>query len=162
MGAVLRMQSWVVWKDYISQPSYNILPAAASFGLFLPQEHITDTRTTCWLSGCRDPLCQAAFQLVRPQLVLMWGFVPPKMQDLAFFWRLLSVQLSSLSHASGWSTTPPSFVLPAICINMHKLPCCIWADTCKAFPIVSLEHKDLACIIPGLFSAHVSHVSFLS
>lgn len=130
MGAVLQMHlSSAEWKSHISQPFCNILPPTTSVGLFFC--HKNTLLTHVQLVDCQDaqiPLCQAAFQLGRPQIVLMWGFIPPQVQDLAFFRRFLSVQFSSLSaslwtaaHASGWSTTPPSFVSSAICINVHKL-----------------------------------------
>ncbi|KAJ7413330.1 hypothetical protein WISP_91339 [Willisornis vidua] len=52
------------------------------------------------LVDCQDAqilLCKAAFQLVRAQLVLMCGFLPPQVQDWEFFMRFLSVHFSSLS-----------------------------------------------------------------
>lgn len=126
-------QCWVEWKSHISQPFCNILPTTTSVGLFFC--HKSTLLTHVQLVDYQDAqisLCQAAFQLGRPQLVLMWGFIPPQVQDLAFFRRFLSVQFSSLSaslwtaaHASGRSTTPPSFVSSSICINVHKLLYCI-------------------------------------
>lgn len=64
------------------------------------------------------------------------------------------------THLVDQPTTPPSFVSSAICINMYKLPCCIWADPFYAFLIVAAEYEDLTCIVPGLYSTNVSHVSF--
>lgn len=70
-------------------------------------------RAHCWpmfnLLTIRMPRslsCQAAFQLVRPQLVLMWRFIPPQVQDLAFF---LGGSCQSTSptcqHPSEWQHT---------------------------------------------------------
>lgn len=74
---------WVKKKDYHPQPADKAQPNSPGGCWLSPQGHTAGSYSTL-SARILSLLCQAAFQLMGPQSVLMHVVVPPQVQDLLF------------------------------------------------------------------------------